>query len=161
MFCRPTLLLSRLIFALWLLLFGAVTVLLRRSWTCAEGRVVWEAGFVLLLRCTEVCVLRLAGALWRVCPEGVAILVCGVLLAELVVEDPEEPVRRGADELLLFELLVWALCSFFVVEPEVFPVRRFWPCTSNGVVHIIAMQSISTTLVILFIILFCLRLVLL
>ena len=68
------------------------------------------------------------------------------------MEDPEEPVRRGADELLLFELLVWALCSLFVVEPEVFPVRRFWPCASNGVVHIIAMQSISTTLVILFII---------
>ena len=106
----------------------------------------------MLLRCVVVCVLRLAGALWRVCPEGVAILVCGVVVPVLVV-DPEEPVRRGADE-LLFELLVWALCSFFVVVVEVFPpVRRFWPCASNGVVHIIAMQSISTTLVILFIIL--------
>ena len=31
MFCRPTLLFSRLTLALWLLLFGAAVVLLRRS----------------------------------------------------------------------------------------------------------------------------------
>ena len=37
------------------------------------------------------------------------------------------------------------------------PVRRVWLCASKGVVHIIAMQSISTTQVIFFIIVKCLR----
>lgn len=110
----------------------------------------------MLLRCVVTCVLRFAAAFWRVCPEGLTILVWGVLLLALV-EDPEEPVRRGVDELLLFEFLVWTF-SFLVEVPEVPPpVRRFWLCASKGVVHIIAMQSISTTVVILFIILKCLR----
>ena len=83
-------------------------------------------------------------------PEGVAILDLGSLPREElpprvvdVLVDPEE--RTG--------------CSFLVALPELPPpVRRFWLCASKGVVHIIAMQSISTTVTNLFIILKCLGL---
>ena len=88
-------------------------------------------------------------------------MVLGALLLEELLrlvltleEDPEEPVRRGVDALLPV-LLVWTF-SFLVAVPELPPpVRRFWLCASKGVVHIIAMQSVSTTVVIFFIIVKC------
>ena len=154
MFWRPTSLFLRLICALWLLLLGAAVREGRRSWTWAgallrlpdgwlgrvvacEDRVVWEG--------------RATGwLLWlRVWPEGRTVRFCGaaVLLLRLgVLLRPVETLEE--DRVCTF--------SFLVALPELPPpVRRFWLCASKGVVHIIAMQSISTTQVIFFIILKC------
>ena len=156
MFWRPTSLFLRLIWALWLLELEVVTRVLLRSWTCA-GALLRVAGAELFALLWRVVLLGFVALLCLVWPEGVTIFVRGSLLRETdELEEPEEPVRVGVVELplaALFELLVAVLCSFLVALPELPPpVRRFWLCASKGVVHIIAMQSISTTQVIFFII---------
>ena len=153
----------RLTFGLWLgMPFERTAGLLLRATLPLWLRLTWGALWlrltrgVLWLRLTcgarlrLTCALRLTwGALWLRLTRGALWLRLTWGLRLLF---------RGADIFVLGPLCPeGARCSVRGEWEDPPPERRFWPCASNEVVHIIAMQSISTTSVNLFMIVWVFR----